>query len=37
MHQQMREAVSSDVAGAAWLDGWTSPVDDVVSDALVEP
>jgi tetratricopeptide (TPR) repeat protein len=36
MLRQMRQAVSSDVAGAAWMDGWTAPVDDIVRGALVE-
>jgi hypothetical protein len=29
----MRQAVSSDLAAAAWMDGWTTPVDDLVQDA----
>jgi predicted ATPase/serine/threonine protein kinase len=33
MLQQMRQAVSSDLAAAAWMDGWTTPVDDLVQDA----
>lgn len=36
MLQQMRQAVSSDVAAAAWMDGWTTPVDDIVRDARAE-